>query len=129
MQPGRIMKLRTKTELAATLGLLAITPFLFAQEARPTLPSDILGPQLIAWSQQQKPQPVPEPLLNSPDVRTFTGTIVKVHNRYVLQISSDVYQLDGQETARTFEGKEVKLTGALDESTRWIHVTSVRLNS
>jgi len=123
------MKLGTKTGLVAALGWLAITPLLLAQEAQPTLPSDILGPQLIAWSQQQKPQPVPEPLLNSPDVRTFTGTIVKVHNRYVLQISSAVYQLDRQETAKTFVGREVKLVGALDESTRCIHVTSVRLNS
>jgi hypothetical protein len=125
------MKPWKKIELAATLGLFALTPFLFlfAQEARPTLPSDILGPQLIAWSQQQKPQPVAEPLLDPTNLRTFTGTIVKVHNQYVLQVSSDVYQLDGQETARAFEGKEVKLTGTLDESTRWIHVTSVRLNS
>ena len=123
------MKLGIKTELVATLVLLVLTPLLFAQEAPPTLPSDIVGPQLITWSQQQKPQPVPEPLLDSHDVRTFTGTIVKVHNRYVLQISSDVYQLDGQEIAEAFEGKEVKLVGTLDEGTRFIHVTSVRLNS
>jgi len=93
-----------------------------AQDVRSHLPSEILGPQLIAWSQLQKPEPVPQPLpppdrpVQQPDpqtdqrpvqpanpqaqpqppaAQTFTGTIVKDGSRYILKVSSNkVYQLD-----------------------------------
>jgi hypothetical protein len=33
----------------------------------PVLPPNFLGPQLIVWSQLQRPQPVPQPLPDRPD--------------------------------------------------------------
>src|SRR6266436_3738691 len=60
-----VMKRRTSL-LAALVFLSATLPSALTQDLRgqpsPVLPSDILGPQLIAWSQLQKPQPVPQPL-------------------------------------------------------------------
>src|SRR5271170_1543788 len=58
---------RRETSSLTTIVFLLVTfPLMFAQDPQtqpsPALPADILGPQLIAWSQLQKPQPVPQPL-------------------------------------------------------------------
>jgi hypothetical protein len=142
--------MKRATRLLVTFGLLGMAPFLLGQASQPTLPSDILGPQLIAWSQQHKPQPVPQPLPDPPDqqqakqssdpvnpqaqqqpeVQTFTGKIVKDRAKYVLKVSNDdVYQLDDQEKVQTYEGKDVKLVGTLDEGGRSIRVTSIQVIS
>ncbi len=62
-------RMKRKTGIFATLFFLAATvPLLFAQDSRSQarsgsgLPPEILGPQLIAWSQLQKPQAIPQPL-------------------------------------------------------------------
>ena len=62
--------MKRKTSFITALGLIsALVPLMSAQGAqsttKPVLPSDVVGPQLIAWSQVQKPQPVPQPLPNS----------------------------------------------------------------
>lgn len=60
--------MRRETSLFLTLGLLsAIAPPIFAQDLQgrpdPVPPSTVLvGPQLIAWSELQKPQPVQQPV-------------------------------------------------------------------
>jgi hypothetical protein len=103
----------------ATLGMLFLTSVMLGQEMSqpgPTLPSDILGPQLIAWSQQQEPHRVPQPLpyqqpANAqarphPGERTFTGRITNDGRRYILRVSSDTaYQVNDQQQARQYEGK------------------------
>jgi hypothetical protein len=59
--------MRRETSLFLTLGLLsAIAPPIFAQDLQgqpdPVPPSRVIvGPQLIAWSELQKPQPVERP--------------------------------------------------------------------
>jgi len=150
--------MRRKTSLLATLWFVwAIGPCMFAQDLQtqpsPALPSDILGPQLIAWSQLQKPQPVPQPLpppdrpIQQPDrqaaqganppaqqqqpaAQTFTGTIVKDGSKYVLKVSSNSgYQLDDQERARQYEGKQVRIAGTLDANGNSLHITSIELLS
>src|SRR5580658_2422319 len=144
--------------LSATWVLLSVTPLLLAQQIPPALPSDILGPQLISWSQQQRPQPVPQPLpepppqadpqpaqppanppTERPEVRTYTGKIVKDlrTSKYVLKVAGDAtYQLDDQNKPREYEGKEVKIigignlgSGNLDDSSHRIRVTSLELIS
>jgi hypothetical protein len=149
--------MKRETSLFATLGVLVvIAPLVFAQNLQtqpsPALPSDILGPQLIAWSQLQKPQPVPQPLpapdrpgqqpaqqpaqsanppaQQQPAAQTFTGTIVKDGGRYVLKVSSNsAYQLDDQDRAKQYEGKEVKIAGTLDANGNSLHITSIELLS
>jgi hypothetical protein len=135
--------------VAFTMALLSIEPLLLAQENQSPLPSDVLGPQLIAWSQQQKPQPVPQPLPDppsqhkdqqsaqpaspqapqQPDVRTFTGKIVRDRSEYVLQVSDAVYHLDDQRKAQAYEGKDVKLVGILGEDSHSIRVSSIEIIS
>jgi hypothetical protein len=143
--------------LASLAFLLGTVPLMCAQapqsQPSPVLPSDILGPQLIVWSQVQKPQPVPQPLpppdrpIQQPDkqpvqsanppaqpqqpaAQTFTGTIVKDGSRYVLKVSSNTaYQLDDQEKAKQFEGKQVKIGGTLDANGSSLHIVSIEVVS
>src|ERR1700722_9550599 len=52
--------------VSATAALVAFSPLAFAQDApkqaSPVLPADIVGPQLIMWSEFQRPQPIPQPV-------------------------------------------------------------------
>jgi hypothetical protein len=55
--------MKREISFASTMALLlALAPATFAQNIQsqpsPALPLDTLGPQLIAWSQVQKPQPL-----------------------------------------------------------------------
>jgi Protein of unknown function (DUF5818) len=144
-----------ETSPLAALGFLVVTvPLLFGQDPQarmsPALPPDIVGPQLIAWSQLQKPQPVPQPLAPSdrpmqqtdrqsaspraqqeqPAAPTFMGTIIKNGSRYVLKVASNsVYQLDDQDKAKQYEGEQVTITGTLDADGKSLHITSIELVS
>src|SRR5579863_1414394 len=118
----RLAMKRETCLLAAVVLVLGTAPLVCAQDAQSQLPFSVLGPQLIAWSQLQKPEPVPQPLpppdrpVQQPDqpasqesaqpatpqaqpqppaAQTFTGTIVKDGGRYILKVSrNNVYQLD-----------------------------------
>jgi hypothetical protein len=146
---------REASLLAMLIFLLGTVAPMLAQDLQagpsPALPSDILGPQLIAWSQLQKPQAVPQPLpaLDStsqparqtqptkppaqeqqPVAQTFKGTIVKDGSRYVLKVSSNsACQLDDQEKAKQYEGRQVRIGGALNANGSSLHVISIELVS
>ena len=147
------MKRRTIL-ISALIVLSATLPALLAQDLKsqptPILPSEILGPQLVAWSQMQKPQPIPQPMPSpgrpsqqaeqqpaqstpvqpSPAAQTFTGTIVKDGGKYILKTSgTNVYELDDQERAKQYDGKQVKIAGTLDATGNSLHVTSIELLS
>ena len=143
----------TKTSIWPVI-LLASCPLLaIAQQdslrSNPSLPADVLGPQLIMWTQMQKPQPLPQPLppperadqpqasphsdsapTQAEPATQFTGTIVKDGSRYALKVSdSTTYQVDDQERAKTFEGKQVKVSGTLDPRLNILRITSIELLS
>jgi len=108
--------------------------------------------QLIAWSNLQKPHPVPQPLpppdtpVPQPDqtnrapkpgdpqteqtpVQTFVGKILKSGNSYVLNVTSEAeYKLAGVDASR-YDNKNVKVTGELEQGTKTIHVASIELVS
>jgi hypothetical protein len=145
------------SRLTTLVFLLAALPLALAQDLQappsPATPPYILGPQLIAWSQLQKPQPIPQPLpppdrpvqqadpqapqpqyppaqRQQPAEQTFTGTIVKSGTKYVLKVSGNgVYQLDDQDTAKQYDGKQVKVTGTLDAGDKVLHITRIELAS
>jgi len=147
---------RETSLLAVLIVLLGSVPPMLAQDLQrqpsPALPSDILGPQLIAWSQLQKLQPVPQPL-PSPDppisqpaqetqptnppaeeqrpaAQTFKGTIVEDGRRYVPRVSSNnAYQLDAQEKTKQCDGWQVKISGALDANGSSLHGISIEFVS
>jgi hypothetical protein len=62
----------------------------------------------------------------SATAQTFTGTISKEADSYVLKVSdSTSYKLDSQDQVQPFEGKRVQVTGTLDSSINLIHVDKV----
>ena len=68
----------------------------------------------------------PESQDQNPTAQTFTGTISKEADSYVLKVSeSTFYKLDSQEQVQPFEGRRVQVTGTLDRSINLIHVDKV----
>jgi hypothetical protein len=73
---------------------------------------------LLIQGQEQQQEPAKS--------TTFTGTVAKDGDQFVLQDSSGgVYKLDDSERASSFEGKAVKVTGRLDEDAKLIHVDTI----
>jgi hypothetical protein len=60
-------------------------------------------------------------------VRTFTGTISKNGEQFILAVDSGKgsYLLDDQQTAGKYAGKRVRVTGILDASNNTIRVQSI----
>jgi hypothetical protein len=135
------MGINRHTVLCVALGMFAVSGIAAAQDlASPSLPasSDILGADLIAWSEQQRPQPVPpanalESQKQNPSaaaattLQSFRGRIARVRSgEIVLQISSScVYRLDVQRAARLFEGKSVVVVGTVVDG-GVLHVVSIQ---
>ena len=95
--------MKQKAGVLVTMGfLLILCASMCAQgvqpEPAPALPSGVLGPDLIAWSQMQTPRPVPQPLPPDQNPRAqqqataevFAGMIVKIDARYVLKMQSGI---------------------------------------
>lgn len=60
------------------------------------------------------------------EAQVFTGKIIEHEGKYVLQEEGGkTYQLNDQEKAKGFEGKDVNVTGTLDEQNGTIHVTKI----
>jgi uncharacterized protein YdeI (BOF family) len=76
-------------------------------------------------SQAQPDASAPNP--DPAKMTTFTGTVLKDGEQYVLRDSSGgVYKLDDSSRAQSFEGKTVKITGRLDANAKMIHVDTIQ---
>lgn len=143
-----------QTNLFAAAALFFFAVHCMAQNSLANNPgpplSGVLGPQLIVWSETQKPQPVPQPPLPPPDLpgaqsaqqaerpasqnqqeetaRAFVGTIVQDGEECVLKQNTDgaTYRLDDQVTARDYVGKQVKIMGALKQD-NVLHIVSIQV--
>jgi Protein of unknown function (DUF5818) len=123
---------------------------------KPKHPQPQNGTELIAWTQMQEPhpvqsqQPVPSPerqpdptpdtrpqnqpapgaqddAQKEPAVQSFMGTVMKLEGKYVLKTTDKMtYQLDDQERAQKFEGKQVQVTGNLITGTNLIKVQDIK---
>ncbi len=62
----------------------------------------------------------------SPDGESFTGTVVKSGDKYLLKTDTATYQIDDQDKAKQFEGKQVKASGNLDKATSTLQVTDIQ---
>lgn len=65
------------------------------------------------------------------DSKTCTVNCVKMGYKYVLfnGASKTIYQLDDQTKPEKFAGRNVKVTGTLDQVTKTIHVTDIKAAS
>ena len=70
---------------------------------------------------------VPEEYNEEAPVRTFTGTIAKNGDQFVLSDTKTHkwYQLDDQNAAGRFEGKNVTITGTLDTVKNLIRIQGI----
>lgn len=58
--------------------------------------------------------------------QSFTGTISKQAENFILQVSTTVfYKLDNEQQVQQYEGQRVRVTGTLDSSHNLIHVEKV----
>ena len=64
----------------------------------------------------------------NPQTKTFSGTIVKSGDNFVLSDSANKisYMLDDAQKVSQYEGKKVKVTGTVDVATNTIHVETVQ---
>jgi len=136
------------TLTAVALSALALAPLALAQNATPQTQQK-KGSELVAFSQEkvapapgtqasQEPMPQTEtpstPVGQSQDnaqqqpaARTFSGTILKANDVYVLKTGDNMtYQLDDQARAKEYEGKQVQVTGSLDASSNTIKVQDIK---
>jgi uncharacterized protein YdeI (BOF family) len=60
--------------------------------------------------------------------KTFSGTIIKNGDKYVLSDAANklAFVLDDSEKASQFEGKRVKVTGTVDVASNTIHVETIQ---
>ena len=136
---------------ALTLAALTIAPMALAQSPqKQQRPKSQPGTELVAWTQDQKTEPMPsqttQPPQEKPNTQTpstptgqaddthkqaaaqaFTGTILKSGDSFVLKTADNMtYQLDDQARAKNFEGKQVQVTGSLDSSNSTIKVQDIK---
>ena len=104
-----------------TAGLAAVSVQAHAQQ-----PAG--DPQQPVAAQQAAPQATD---MQAQDAKPFSGTIVKEKGKLVLKDSGAnmSYQLDDQDKAQPFEGKQVKVTGKLNAGTKVIHVENIEAAS
>jgi len=124
--------------LGVVLGLITWGGSLQAQQTSPETqqPPQQQPPQQQppAQAPDQSGQQTPSQEKQAPDsqaqssaasgVQTFTGTIVKQGDKYVLQdaAAGTTYDIDHQVEVKKFEGKKVRVHGTLDASNKMIHV-------
>jgi hypothetical protein len=96
----------------AMLGLAGVGINLSAQQT-PSAQSQAGAPQ-----QQQ---------VDTQSQRSFEGKIAKSGDKLVLQdtATKTAYQLDDQNKAKQFEGKDVKVTATMDSNTDTLHVVDI----
>jgi uncharacterized protein YdeI (BOF family) len=122
--------LRFLLTLALTLGMLSLAPELSAQQSSAPPQDTPAQPQTPQTGQQPQQPPdqaapqAPSSQADSPSAgHTFSGTIVKSGDKYVLKDESGAsYDIDHQDQVSKFEGKKVRVTGTLDPSTKTIHI-------
>lgn len=96
--------------IVALFGLMGLGLNLSAQQT----PSTPQQQQTDATSSQQS-------------ARSFEGKIMKSGSKLVLQESSTqtAYQLDDQDKAKQFQGKDVKVMATLDPKTNTLHIVDI----
>lgn len=131
---------------------LVFCPLLFSQsgqEPKPTLPAEILGPPLVAWSEMQAPHPLLQLVppaegpneqhqeaniqdfkLQSFSVDEVCGVITREGTKHVLKVSENTsIQIDDQDDVGAYEGMRVKIAGVLEAAKNLLHITSIELLS
>ena len=148
---------RVTNALLGIIFLLALAPAVFSQDGSPQpcplIAPGTLGCELVEWSQLQDPVPLPEPdakpvppsrrqhdpqpgqAANRPAQpqsprQNITGVILRQGSKCVLKAGDNTtYQLDDQDKATQYQGKQVRIVGRFDLDTNTLHIESIALAS
>ena len=78
----------------------------------------------------QSQSPMEQQSAQSQPAQIFVGKIAKSKGELVLKDDAGTaYKLDNSDQAKQFVGKNVKVTGTLDATTKTIHVTNIEAPS
>jgi Protein of unknown function (DUF5818) len=102
--------------LLSLVAMLALSSFaLWAQQTPAQSPASSSPQQ--SQTDAQSPQ----------SARSFEGKITKAGDKLVLQDSASQtsYQLDDQDKAKQYEGKNVKVMGTVDTATNTLHIVDI----
>jgi hypothetical protein len=92
------------------------------QQQNPTAPE----PKSPAPTAPQAKGPAAPEGSQTAAAQSFTGTISKDAESFILQVSQSVtYKLDNEKQVQQYEGQRVRVTGTLDPSINLIHVEKV----
>ena len=85
---------------------------------QPNTPTQAQPSQTPDQGGQAAPNTPSQPSATATDAQTFSGTIVKAGDKYVLQdaASGKSYDIDHQDQVKQYEGKKVRVHGTLDAS-------------
>src|SRR6266566_332886 len=112
---------KTLTVVAILALVVTMLPAAFAQTSDQTSPA-----QTSPSTPDQSSSAQGSASAASQDGESFTGTVVKSGDKYVLKTDTGTYQIDDQDKAKQFEGKQVKVSGNLDKATSTLHVTDIQ---
>jgi hypothetical protein len=116
---------RTSLILIAVFALVML-PAAFAQGTPSQLQDPSTQTPSTAPPSQSPSTDNPSSASSSSDAQhSFVGSIVKNGDRFMLHTGDADYQLDDQSQASKFEGKDVKVTGQVDQSSNTIRVQSI----
>jgi len=139
---------------AILIACLMFSPLAFGQQQAAN--NSLFSSDLVMWSHMQEPQPTPSQTRQTPTpdpnpetqpqpnptaprpqstpaeagfpdtLQTFSGTVSKEADNFILQASKTTsYKLDNQQQVQQFEGRRVRVTGTLDSTINLIHVEKV----
>jgi Protein of unknown function (DUF5818) len=80
------------------------------------------SPSQAAPSQDDRPT---DYTAQHPSQNLYTGTVLFLNGKYVLKTDRMTYELDDQERAKQYEGREVKVTGTVDQMTSVLHISDI----
>ena len=131
MKTNHYLRGTLATSLVATL--CAFPLGLSAQSGQEAQPPAQQQPNQQTPDQQQPNQAQPsEPQQDQQQSKTFEGKILKLQNGKFALVTGQTPQgqmaghfLDDQDTASKYEGKQVKVTGTLEEASNTIHVAKI----
>jgi hypothetical protein len=100
------------------------------QQQQPTATPPDQAPAATPEQQQQPNETQsnePQSDMKSQDAKSFTGRVAKEKGKLVLKdpVTKMSYQLDDQDKAASYVGKQVKVTGKLDMNSNTIQVESI----
>jgi hypothetical protein len=129
LRPPEVFVLTSKVKAMVGAALVSCSILGVGQDAAqsPKHPTpDSPRTQLVAWSELQKPKPIPAEG-QAPAAQLFSGVIRSQRGQYILLVENRLpYALDDQQSIRPYEALQVRIAGSIDSATGTLHIVSIQ---